>query len=88
MLKLLPSKVEEKLKAMMKCGGTESDHNNDVLTQVEKLGDQGFAKLREIVRFMNEEVDAYEECLEQLDTIGWDPKDASKHYTDGNAKLM
>ena len=77
-IRLITSNLDRKLVAKLKCGGTQAEHNSDLIAQIMTLGHQGFAKLREIVRFMNEEVDAYEECLKQLDTIGWNPNDPSK----------
>ena len=53
-------------------------HNIQLLSKLENLGHKGYAKFREIIRHMNKEVDAFDDCLSSLDLIGWSPDDISK----------
>ena len=79
MLKLIGRAEEERLMAKLNSGGTDTDHNRQLLLTIERLGNEGFAKFREIVRHMDLEVDAYGECLRLLDSVGWSYSDDSKY---------
>ena len=84
MLKLISRAEEERLMAKLISGGTVKDHNQQLFAAIEKLGNEGFAKFREIVRHMDLEVDAYGKCLRLLDSVGWSTSDGSKYAKTAN----
>ena len=59
----------DKLKQLSRTGGTEAEHNDELLGILETRGDKGFAQLCEIVRFVNEAEAAYDGILTYLGAV-------------------
>ena len=49
-------------------------HNEKLLTVIESSGFMGYAKLREIVRYMSDQVEFPDDLLIKMDSVGWDPE--------------
>ena len=49
-------------------------HNERLLSMINSLGFKGYAKLREIVRYMKDQVEFPDDLLMKMDSVGWDPK--------------
>ena len=69
----------DKLRASLRSGGTGPEHNEELLSTLTTRGNEGFAILREIVRFMNQDVTCFKEILLKLKAVGWNVDDESKH---------
>ena len=78
MLGIISSERGNKLRSILTCGGTEAEHNEELLAIIMKNDDEGFAQLREIVRSFNHQVKGYEKILSHLNTVGWAEDDQSK----------
>ena len=77
-LGIISSEQGNKLRSILTCGGTEAEHNEELLAIIMQHSDEGFAQLREIVRSIKQEVTGYEKILSRLNTVGWAEDDQSK----------
>ena len=50
------------------------EHNEQLLMMISSSGFRGYAKLREIVRSMRDQVDFPRDLLMKMDSVGWDPE--------------
>ena len=78
MLSITSSERGNKLNSILARGGTEAEHNEELLAIIMQHGDEGFAQLRKIVRSIKQEVTGYEKILSNLNTVGWAEDDQSK----------
>ena len=49
-------------------------HNEQLLSMINSLEFKGYAKLREIVRYMSDQVEFPDDLLMKMDSVGWDPE--------------
>ena len=50
------------------------EHNEQLLMMISSSGFRGYAKLREIVRSMSDQVEFPDDLLMKMDSVGWDPE--------------